>query len=346
VHHREQAEVEHAAEQLRPSLGAECHASQGTTETLAWQVFYSLGVRVLAALLASLTLPLGGAHWWDVSPAGHSVVVTGSPATGSRCSFYVVELPTLTGRLDRRACDRPPVSAHPIVPVVGLGADLFAVPVTVAGKVVMRFEDASNTRPQYAWYGRSLWIYDVATTDGPEALRLDASTGALLQRTRMPQLYRPVMVADGDGLWLDPATNGGINGTDVAAVLHVPLGAAKPVVVHRGGRAAMWMAASAHTVWLEQIAGRASASLWRIDGTRVRLLARPRTIAFAGVYGAGRLWELTCGAKEHLLRLDPGTGAPTPVGQFAKTASYCDATMTAAGRDVFVLEGRNLYVYG
>jgi len=303
-------------------------------------------VRVLAALVASLALPSGGVQWWNVAPAGHSVLVTGSAPTGALCEFYVVELATISGRGPyKRACSRPPVSTHAIVPSVGSATSFSNVPVTVAGKVVMRYADASNTRPQYAWYGRSLWIYDVATTDGAEALRLDAHTGALLQRTAMPKLYRPVMVANGDGLWLDPATNGGIDGVPVAQVLHVAFGAANPVVVHRGGRAAMWMAASAHTVWLEQISGRSSVAIWRIDGTRLRLLARPRKIGFQGAYGGGRLWELTCGVKEHLMRVDPDTGALTPIGQFPRSFNYCDAAMTVAGGDVFVLEGRQLYVY-
>jgi hypothetical protein len=108
----------------------------------------------------------------------------------------------------------------------------------------------------------------------------------------------------------------------------------------------MWMTASAHTVWFEQIAGRSSVSIWRIDGTRVRLLARPRAIGFQGAYGNGRLWELTCGEKEHLLRVDPDSGTQTLVGQFARNVKYCDASLAVAGGDVFVLEGPKLYIYG
>lgn len=302
-------------------------------------------MRVLAALIASITLPFGGIQWWTVEPAGHSVLVTGSPPAGALCAFYVVDIATTNGRgPTERPCSKPPVQTHPIVPVVGSIRDMFHVPVSVAGKVVFRYEDASDTRPQYAWYGRSLWIYDGWTTDGSEVLRFDARTGELLQKTAMPQIERPVMVANGDGLWLDPATNGGISGVTVVPVLHVPFGAAKPVVVHRGGRAALWMAASADTVWFEQIAGTRSISLWRIDGTKVRLLARPKTIGFWGAYGDGRLYELACGAKEHLLRVDPSTGALMQIGQFEKT-SYCDASMAVAGGHVFVLEGQKLYVY-
>ena len=101
----------------------------------------------------------------------------------------------------------------------------------------------------------------------------------------------------------------------------------------------MWMAASAHTVWFEQISGRSSVAIWRIDGTKARLLARPNKVGVRAAYGGGKLWELTCGVKEHLLRIDPADGTQTPVGQFPRIANYCDASMTVAGGDVFVLEG-------
>jgi hypothetical protein len=303
-------------------------------------------VRVLAALIASLVLPAGGVQWWSIASAGHSVVVTGSPPTGSRCEFFVVDTTTLKGRRSyRRTCTSPPLATHRLTPaVVYSRTSLYAI--TVAGKIVMHYEDASDTRPQWLTYGRSLWLYDVATTDGPEVLRFDARSGTLLQRTAMPRLVRPVMVANADGLWLDPATNGGIDGVSVVPVLRVRFGASTPDVVHRGGRAAMWMAASAHTVWFEQIAGRSNVSIWRIDHTTARLLARPTKLAFQGSYGDGKLWELTCGEEEHLLRVDPDTGSPTPVGQFPKSVNYCDASMTVTGGKVFVLEGQKLYVYG
>lgn len=74
------------------------------------------------------------------------------------------------------------------------------------------------------------------------------------------------------------------------------------------------------------------------------MLSRPQTIGQQGAYGAGTLWELSCDAKEHLLRVDPDTGALTRYGQFART-TFCDASVTVAGGDVFVLYGQKLYVY-
>jgi hypothetical protein len=292
-------------------------------------------------------LPAAGVQWWRVAVEGRFLLVTGSARTGTRCDFFLVQIRNLKGRGPYlRPCSKPPVSTHAVVPAVAYSRSSQYDAVTVAGKVVMHYKDASDTRPQWTTYGRSLWLYDVATSHGPEVLRFDAHTGALLQRTAMPHLFRPVMVANAVGLWLDPATNGGIDGSRTAPVLHVSFRASKPVAVHRGGHAALWMAASAHAVWFEQIAGSSSVSIWQIDGTRVRLLARPRTIGFLGAYGGGRVWELTYGeGNDRLVRIDPDSGALMPTAQFPPTATSGDASMTVAGRDVFVLDGQKLYRY-
>lgn len=104
-------------------------------------------MRVLAALVTSLTLPFGGIQWWSVARAGQSVLVTGSPPTGVRCEFYVVGLSTLKGRGPyERACSRPPASSA-LVPNTVYSRTSRYDAITVAGTTVMRYEDASDTRP-------------------------------------------------------------------------------------------------------------------------------------------------------------------------------------------------------
>jgi hypothetical protein len=65
--------------------------------------------------------------------------------------------------------------------------------------------------------------------------------------------------------------------------------------VHLEGRAALWIAAHAHTVWTELITGTSTVSLWRFDGARARAtrLALP-TGLFPGAvaWGAGALWTV------------------------------------------------------
>ena len=91
----------------------------------------------------------------------------------------------------------------------------------------------------------------------------------------------------------------------------------------------MWMAASAHTVWFEDRGLLKPLDLANRLHGGVRLLTRPKAIGLQGAFGADPLWELTCGVKEHLLRINPDTGALTAVGQFAK-ANYCDAVTSSS----------------
>ena len=290
-------------------------------------------MRVLAALIASLVLPAGAVQWWSVAPAGNSILVTGSPPTGALCEFFVVDTATLKGRGPyRRACDKPPVATHQLTPAIVHSRTSPYDAVTVAGKVVMHYEDASDTRPQWTTYGRSLWLYDVLTSDGPEVLRFDANTGALLQRTAMPQVYRPVGRAT-VSIWRSTARTAA-----PSSVLHVP--SALEARRRPPRRSCGDVDGARHTVGSSRSPARASRS-----GASIRLLARPKEIGFVGAYGGGRLWELTCGGKEHLLRVDSETGALTPAGQFPKNLNYCDAPMTVAGGDVVVLDGQKLYVY-
>ena len=64
------------------------------------------------------------------------------------------------------------------------------------------------------------------------------------------------------------------------------------------------------------MSGRSSVAIWRIDGTKVRLLASQGNVGVQGAYGGGKLWELTCGVKEHLLRIDPADGTRRRSGSF------------------------------
>ena len=112
----------------------------------------------------------------------------------------------------------------------------------------------------------------------------------------MPKLFRPVIAADEDGLYLMAAVNGGVGGPGPAALYYVGRSARTATIIHREGRAAFWIVARGHTVWTEIISGKSSAALWRFDGSkaRARRLWR-RTIATAPIatYGDGSLWAVT-----------------------------------------------------
>ncbi|MHB8470031.1 MAG: hypothetical protein ACYDCH_09790 [Gaiellaceae bacterium] len=305
-------------------------------------------MRTLAVLIASIYLPVG-ATWSAVEPVGQRLVVSGPAVQGNACEFLLVDRRTLglRGPL-RRACARPPASAHPVVPVEIPSRRSPYGSVRIGGRVVLRYEDVSDARPLWTWGGGSLWLYDVATPHGALALRFDAATGKLLQTVRMPRMFRPALAANEDGLWLAPAPNGGISGGATARVYRVAPGSRRATLVHAGGRAAIWFATSAHEAWAEIVAGtQTTAALWRFDAHGATRIARRMPIGFQAEYGSGALWELTgCEplkhGAEHLVRVDPSTGAMTFVAR-VPAMSFCGATLAYADGSLFVLDAPRLF---
>ncbi len=321
------------------------------------------GVSVVAAVVAALMLPAG--IFDRVQPAGGRLLVSGS--TGRVCAWLTVDPASLKVERSRGSCARPRRSAHPAVPVVipnrrsqWQSVRIARVGASVAyGPTVMRYRDGSDTRPVSTYGAGSLWLYDVDTERGAELLRFSSVSGRLEQAVAMPKLDRPVLAADEDGVYLMAAVNGGVSGPGPAALYHVAPGARRPAIIHREGRAALWITAHAHTVWTEIISGRSDASLWRFDGPRghARRLWR-RTIGAAPVatYGGRSLWAVTpvwagrysgqC-TKARVSRLDTTTGREAFVAT-VPASGYCSLIFDPQGLAfsngaLFFLSGSRLY---
>jgi hypothetical protein len=322
-------------------------------------------VRLVAALVTSLYLPFG-ASYQSVQPSGASLLVSGSPNTGSGCVWLAVDPVSLTsGRRSRSSCRRPSRAAYPVVPVVIWNRRSQWQDVRLAhvsknvtyGPVVLRYEDASDTRPQWVYANGSLWLYDVFTTKGSELLRFSAATGRLEQTTAMPRLFRPVIAADADGAWLVAAVNGGVSGQNRAALYHVSAKTGTVTVVHREGRAAFWITAHAHTVWAALISGRDTVALWRFDGptAKPRLLTRAKIAndtATVAIYGNGGLWGVAPNGerctKEKVVRIDPTTGreatvAAVPALDGCGGLLFDPTGMTFFRNAFYFLDGPRLY---
>jgi hypothetical protein len=320
-------------------------------------------VSVLAAIVTALVLPCG--IFDSVEPAGNTLLVSGS--TGRSCVWLTVDPASLKARQSRSACVRPPRSAYPAVPVVipNLHSPWQAVRIAQVGgsvtygPVEMRYQDGSDTRPVWTYGPGSLWLYDVDTEQGPELLRFSSLTGKLEQTVAMPRLFRPVIAADDDGLYLMAAVNGGVSGPGPAALYHVAPEARDAAIIHREGRAALWVAANAHTVWTEIISGTGEASLWRFQGSPARakrLWRRSISGAPAATYGEGSLWAVTpawggrhsaqC-TSEKVTRIDPSTGHEEVIATVA-ASGYCSLILDPKGLTVsngalYFLSGTRLY---
>jgi hypothetical protein len=76
------------------------------------------------------------------------------------------------------------------------------------GPVLMTFPNASGgVRPSLVYGDGSIWLYDCATENGSEVLRISASTGKVLERAPMPAFSRPIIAANDEGFWMGPDTD-------------------------------------------------------------------------------------------------------------------------------------------
>jgi hypothetical protein len=308
----------------------------------------------LAAVVTALALTPG--IFDSVQPMGGKVLVSGS--TGRGCVWLTVDPVTLHRTRLSGSCARPRRSAHRIVPV-GIANARSPWQSVRVGSTVLRYRDASDTRPESTYGPDSLWLYDVATTRGPLLLRFSSTTGRLEQTVAMPRLFRPVLAADDDGLYLMVAANGSDARPGPAALYHVAPGARHATIIHREGRAALWIAAHRHTVWTEIVTGTSTTALWRFDragGRATRLWRKPIGAAPVATYGDGSLWAVTpvwegrytpqCTSAK-VTRIDAATGHQTPVAT-VPSSGYCSLLFDPQGLTfthgaLYFLSGTKLY---
>jgi hypothetical protein len=318
---------------------------------------------VVAALVTALALTPG--IFDSVQPANGTVLVSGS--TGRACVWVTVDPTTLKGTQSRGSCARPQHAAHRAVPVVLSNPRSQWQPVRIArvgarvtyGPVVMRYEDASDTRPVWTYGSGSLWLYDVSTTRGARLFRFSSTTGRLEQTVAMPRLFRPVIAADDDGLYLIAAVNGDDARPGPVALYFVAPGHRRPTIVHREGRAALWITAHRHTVWMEIVSGKSTAALWRFDGPSAhatRLWRKAIGVAPVATYGSGSLWAVTPVWKSRysaqctsakVTRIDAATGRQTPIAT-VPSSGYCSLLFDPQGLTftrgaLYFLSGTKLY---
>lgn len=224
-------------------------------------------------------------------------------------------------------CADPAMFGHLLGAVVaGAATNTATVRVRLAGSatpgpVVMTYNDASNTHlvTAYADDG-SLWIYDVAAVGGPRALQV-SSAGKIETNVAMPQLFRPVVAANADGLWIGNSILGTPGSGTFAALYRVaargktatPVLADKSVVTD-------WLVADHGSVWAGvRTPGEEQETLWRIDaGKPVFHVAEPILFTMNVVGGEGGLWAVLldkAGQTLNVVRIDPDTGELTTHGK-------------------------------
>jgi hypothetical protein len=204
------------------------------------------------------------------------------------------------------------------------------------GPVVMTYGNYSDTRPLTTYGGGWLWIYDVDTTQGAEVLQVSASTGQVEDTIPMPRIYRPILAATDDGLWIGTSIEGvGGSGPGYgppSALYFVSPGSDRPfTVVSETTLPACWLVADGESLW----AGMATAvntacskqTIWHFMGSdlqpvsEVPLIGDDLPADGLGSYSvvgntSDGLWTATFNQSDNaveVVRIDPDSGAETEV---------------------------------
>jgi hypothetical protein len=302
-----------------------------------------------------VTLPAGD-EFNAVTTEGRDLLLTGTRTSGRPsppCVAALMDPRTLAiGRVVTGNCDDPALAGRTVMPVsspspnghwtVAVAREDPATGAVTTGPVVMTYSDSSDTRPVTAYGDRSLWLYDVATTHGPEVLQISEATGRVTDTATAPPLYRPILAANDDGLWLGNSVEGGVS-TD--PLWHVAPGAASAVAVTGpplsrrydkpgvGFRTydldVIWLLGIGDHLWAgTALAGNIDQTIWRFDGPTARVVFSTPDHGYdpTGVVGdeADGLWTAVPfppfgtgpvtpseNTRQDIVRIDPDTGAET-----------------------------------
>jgi hypothetical protein len=264
------------------------------------------------------------------------------------CRAAVVDPATMTIESERTgSCDDPRLFGQSTLVVNDFvngnpsGSHVYVAHATAGGfalgPVVMTYSELSDTDAEWLYGDGYLWLFDCLTTHGSELLRISATSGAVLQTVRMPDIDRPLLAVDGDGFWLAPAVN-----SSSGSIYRVAPGMKRPVPVRRIRWDAYWMTAADHSVWVSVDHYPKPPTLLRFDGTSTKpSLDVTFRDGFYGQFGygqphfaadaAGDIWTVASG---HLYRID---GASGRVSTVAAVPIHFPAPIVVLGRSVFAL---------
>jgi hypothetical protein len=129
---------------------------------------------------------------------------------------------------------------------------------------VMRFTHSSDTNPVTAYGPGTLWVYDAASSNGPEVIDYSTSSDRVVSIVPAPPLYRPLLAADADGLWMGNSLSGS-SSPDV--LYHLAPGATQVTGAMGGDNLiAYWLDASGHSVWAGIGPTYQQQTIWRFNG--------------------------------------------------------------------------------
>jgi hypothetical protein len=192
------------------------------------------------------------------------------------------------------------------------------------GPVVMTFPAFAwgDSAPQWTYGGGDLWLYEWDNPGGVDLMRISATTGAVLQRLRVPKVWHPILAYNDQGLWVAPS---GQSGSSELYLVAPGAPAATPVLRFSDHGFAKWIVGSGDALWLNaqpgavsdvgvvwMLRGRGAKPVWHVPES-ASLVQVFETLGGSGMVGdtADGLWAAppTAYDEQQVVRLDPMSGA-------------------------------------
>lgn len=209
------------------------------------------------------------------------------------------------------------------------------------GPVVMTFASLSDTRPVMAYGGGWMWIYDNSVLEGSaaatgsnpgvaELLQISSSTGQVVNSVSMPVLFKPLMAANDEGLWIGNSIEGGVcSGCAPPSALYfvAPGSSTSEVMISSSTTDVCWLTGSQDVLWLgvtsTQQRGCQTQMTIRLDGTDPQPTFEvpdqgyePITVIGSDSQGLWtiqwsnpRTYSVTQTSPQEVVNIDPDTGS-------------------------------------
>ncbi len=321
--------------------------------------------------VTSISLPIGS--WFNQISVSDGLLLLSGEVASSRNSSAVCVAATLDPQTlqlkdtTKGSCKDPAIFGESVA-VVNTNLPENDASISIAridprtgrmslGPVIMTYASLSDTRPVVVYGGGWLWIYDVDTTRDAELLQVSTSSGRVEDDVTMPQLYRPVLAANDDGLWIGNS----VQGSQAPDVLYhvLPGSDAVTAVVSGSSLKTLWLVGSGDSLWAGIGPSMARQTIWRFDGSEPRPVFRvnDRDYDPTAVVGdeAEGLWTVVpyppVGSTlrsgpypEDVIRIDPDSGKETVVAVLPRTVLAPDDEGLTTGQasyingSLFVLE--------
>lgn len=198
------------------------------------------------------------------------------------------------------------------------------------GPVLMTYTSCSDCSPVSTYGDDRLWIYDNSTTSGAEIVEVSDTTGKLMTTIPMPKLFRPLLAANNQGLFIANSLYGGraLGEAPPSTLYHLLPGSTTPKVeIANPSLISCWLTTDTNNLWIgmgTQQDGCRQETIWRDAGTNPKPMYTLRNYLPKPVGNQGRgLWTITWSGSTktanstlvtvtpQLLHIDPNNGKVT-----------------------------------